>query len=572
MYMTRIYSSGDGWRGGNGERLIMAGNLPYRSGDSAWTDGRIIYGWTGRDEPTRQWAYGADGIPLHNPEYGLYLFRGLGDCKRYADAQGWRAFANDSDRNCAFSLESFVNVMDMDIGSDGKAWVLSWKDAQYVLNTPHVLKYESGVTDKPEGRWIPMAVWQEQGDITVVKNDNGTSTQQRFREGSQRFSVIEAGSPTERDTTFTVTHGGISESRSLKEYAETAMEAFNTTAVEKLGGSAYVENCVNSMTLRLVDGRIDSGGKLSLYILAQMKGFAFRDAQREGLQGSLVQSYSAEPSGSGRIHCKWEYSVNVSKYPVDATFGVEFTCTLHLHVDGDTVEKVFESVSCSGDSGGYTSNWAFTDATNHFGGINHAREGGKNWVETNGAVQTYYSTAFEVDVHDGGPLNGIVFGETEQWTSSPALTINRLVDGFDAIEEENSWPFRMPVQDGYYAEITPRSIGISYGSLNYYDMRTYLGCFRKIYNPSGELVVDTESGFLFVRAITPIDEKGETYLIQTVVNTYDYSGMVYVYSKKEGVKPLEVPVADEEEDMWPYMQATNTRLRRMKNAGALKRM
>ena len=165
-----------------------------------------------------------------------------------------------------------------------------------------------------------------------------------------------------------------------------------------------------------------------------------------------------------------------------------------------------------------------------------------------------------------------MFGETEQWTSSPALTINRLVDGFDAVSEEASWPFRMPVQDGYYAVITPRSIGISYGSLNYYDMRTYLGCFRKIYNPSGELVVDTESGFLFVRAITPIDEKGETYLIQTVVNTYDYSGMVYVYSKKEGVKPLEVPVADEEEDMWPYMQATNTRLRWMKHAGALRRM
>ena len=99
--------------------------------------------------------------------------------------------------------------MDMDIGSDGKAWVLSWKDAQYVLNTPHLLKYESGATDKPEGRWIPMAVWQEQGDITVVKSDNGTSTQQRFREGSQRFSVVESANPTERDTAFTVTSGEV---------------------------------------------------------------------------------------------------------------------------------------------------------------------------------------------------------------------------------------------------------------------------------------------------------------------------------------------------------------------------
>ena len=571
MYMTRIHAVGEGWRGENGEKLIMAGNLPYKSGDAAWTDGRIIYGWTGRDEPTRQWAYGADGIPLHNPEYGMYLFRGIGDCKRYVDAQGWRAFANDEGSSCAFSLEGFVNVMDMDIGSDGKAWVLSWKDAQYVLNTPHLLKYESGVTDKPEGRWIPMAVWQEQGDITVVKNDNGTSTQQRFREGSQRFSVVESGNPTERDTTFTVTHGSNSESRSLKEYAEAAMEAFDIAAVEKLGRSAYVENCVNSMTLRLVDGRIDSRGKLSLYILAQMKGFAFRDAQREGLRGSLVQSYTKESGGSGRIHCKYEHTVNVSKYPVDATFGVEFTCTLHLHVDGDTVEKVFESVSCPGDAGGYHSNGAFMDATNVFGDINHAREDGKLWFETVGTMRTYYNTTFEVDVHDGGPLNGIVFGDTRKWTSSPGLTVNQLVDGFDAVSEEASWPFRMPVQDGYYAVITPRPIGISYGSLNYYDMRTYLGCFRKIYSPSGELVVDTGGGLLFVRAITPIDEKGETYLIQTVTNTYDYSGEVYIYSKREGVKPMEVPVADEEKDMWPNMLATNTRLRWLKNAAALKR-
>ncbi len=575
MYMTRIHAMGTGWRGGNGERLVMAGNLPYKSGDTVWTDGRIIYGWTGRDEPTRQWSYGEEGIPIHNPGYGMYLFRGRDNCKRYADDKGWYAFANDGGSSCGFSTEIFINVMDMDIGKDGSKWVLSWKDAQYVLNTPHQLAWESGGFAKPEGRSTVVAVWQEQGNISVVKQDNDESTTQTFRESAKRLSVVEAGEATESDTTFAVTHGGVSERRSLKEYADAAIEAFNATAAEKLWSSVHLENCVNSMTLRIVDGKIDSDGKLSLYILAQMKGFAFRDMQKEGLRGNLLQSYSSSPNGAGRIHLKWEYTVDVSPYPVDATFCAEFTCTLHLHVDGETVEKVFEAVNCPGYEGGYNSSGAFADASNVFGGINHAREDGSLWFATSGDMRTYYSTLYEVDVHDGGALNGIIFPETKVCTSSPSLTVCTRVEGFDAIAEENAWPFQMPIQDGYYAVISPSAIGLSYGSLDYYDMRTYLGCFQQVFGPSDEMVVDTEDwpyGLLSVRAIVPIDEEEETYLIHAVSSPYDYNGRVYTYNKKEGVQPVEVPVSDNEEETGTAMMSTNTRLRWMKHARALKRM
>ena len=574
MYMTRIYSAGDGWRGESGERLVMAGNLPYKSGDAAWTDGRIIYGWTGRDEPTRQWSYGMEGIPINNPDYGMYMFQSQESFKRYADDKGWIAFANDSERSFGLSEEYFRYVYDMDIGRDGREWALSGKGAKYTLNTPHVLAWASGGTSKPEGRTTFTATWEETGNITLIKDDNGDTTTQTFREGARRVSVVESGEPTERDYHFTVTHGGISEQRSLKKYAEAAMEAFDNAAVERLGRSAYLENCVNSMTLYLVDGRIDSKGKLSLYILAEMKGFAFKDMQREGLRGSLAQTFTSSPNGAGRIHYKWEYLVNVSQYPVDYTFCAEFVCRIQLHVDGDEAETVFESVSCPGYGSGYSSNWAFMDATLNFGGINHSREGGKNWIETNGDVQTYYSTTFDVDVHDGGALNLIKFPETEKYTSSPSLVINRRIEGFDAIEEEASWPFRMPIQDGYYAEIYPRPIGLSYGSLNSSDLREYLRSFQQVYSPEGKMVLDTSlwsRGILGVRAITPIDEKGNTYLVQAVSSTEVWSGQIFTYSREEGGKPVELSVSDGGYEYVVTMGSTNTRLRRMKNAAALKR-
>lgn len=575
MYMTQIYSSGDGWRGGSGERLVMAGNLPYKSGDTAWTDGRIIYGWTGRDEPTRQWSYGMEGIPINNPSSGLYMFQSQKSCKKYADAKGWLAFANDSGRNFGISQSSFPYVYDMDVSGDGREWALSGRDAVYTLSTPHLLAWASGGTSKPEGRTTFTATWEETGNITLVKDDDGDASTQTFREGARRVFVVESGEPTERDTPFTITHGGISESRSLKEYADAAMEAFDTAAAEKLGRSAYLDNCVNSMTLRLVDGRIDSAGKLSLYILAEMKGFAFKDMKREGLRGSLVQTFTSSPNGSGRIHYKWEYLVNVSQYPVDYTFCAEFVCCVHLHVEGDESETVFESVSCPGYGSGYSSNWAFMDATNYFGGINHAREGSKSWIETDGDVQTYYSTTCEVDVHDGGPLNLMVFPETWKYTSSPSLVINRRIDGFDAIAEEDSWPFHMPIQDGYYAVISPKPISLSsYGGINYNDMRTYLGCFQRVYSPEGALVVDTalwNRGLLSVRAISPIDENGKAYLVQAVSSTDDWSGQVFTYSREEGEKPVEVNTSDDGYEYVIRMRSTNTRLRRMKNAAALKR-
>ena len=443
-----------------------------------------------------------------------------------------------------------------------------------MLNTPHHVAWASGATARPAGKTTYTATWEETGNITLVKDDNGERSERRFLESPLRISVVESSEPTERDYPFTVTHGGISEQRSLKEYAEAALESFDNAAVEKLGRSAYLENCVNSMSLYLVDGRIDSKGNLSLYILAEMKGFAFKDGQTEGLRGSLLENYSSTPSGSGRIHVKYEYTVNVSQYSVDTTFCAEFVCTLHLHVDGDNVETVFESVSYPGYAGGYHSNGAFMDASYYFGGINHAREGGKSWFETVGTMRTYYSTVFEVDVHDGGPLNGIVFGDTEQWSSSPALTVNQLVEGFDAIAEEASWPFCMPIQDGFYAEIYPRPIGLSYGSLNYSDLREYLRGFQQVYSPEGEMVMDTalwNRGILGVRAITPIDEKGNTYLVQTVSSSDVWSGQIFTYSMEEGGKPVEVPVSEDGYEYVMRMGSTNTRLRRMKNATALKR-
>ena len=563
---------GNGWRGESGERLIMAGNLPYKSGDTVWTDGRIIYGWTGRDEPTRQWSYGMEGIPINNPGYGLYMLQSQDGCKRYADDKGSFAFANDPGRSFCLSTTSFSYVYDMDIGLDGHEWALSGRGAAYVLNTPHLLAWESGGTFRPEGRTTYTATWEDTGNITVVNSDDGISTTQTFRVGARRASVVESGETTERDTPFTVTHGGISESRSLKEYADAAIEAFDRAAAEKLGRSAYLDNCVNSMTLRLVDGRIDPKGKLSLYLLAEMKGFAFKDIQREGLRGSLVQNFTSSPNGAGRIHYKWEYLVNVSQYPVDYTFCAEFVCRIHLYVDGDEAETVFESVSYPGYGSGYSSNWAFMDATNHFGGINHSREGGKNWIETNGDIETYYSTTFDVDVHDGGALNLMVFPETEKYTSSPSLVINRRIDGFDAIAEEESWPFHMPIQDGYYAVISPKPISFSsYGGISSADMQTYLGNFQKVYSRGDKLVVDTQAwsqGTTAVRAITPIDEDGEVYLIQTVSAPYDYAGQIFTYSKKEGVQPVKVPAI---ENMPIRMRSTNTRLRWMKNAGVLRR-
>ena len=574
MYMTRIHAVGEGWRGEGGEKLIMAGNLPFKSGDVAWTDGRIIYGWTGRDEPTRQWSYGMEGIPINNPSYGLYMFQSPESCKRYADAKGWLAFANDSEKSFGLSRSSFPYVYDLDVGGDGREWALSGRGAVYTVSTPHVLAWASGGTSKPEGRTTYTATWEETGNITLIKDDNGNTTTQVFRGSERRASVVESSEPTERDTPFTVTHGGISETRSLKEYAEAAMEAFDRAAAEKLGRSAYLDNCINSMTLRLVDGRIDSKGKLSLYILAEMKGFAFKDTRGKGLRGSLVQTFTSSPNGAGRIHYKWEYLVNVSEYSVDSTFCAEFVYRIHLHVDGDEAETVFESLSYPGDKSGSYYNWAFSEATLNFGGINHSREDSKNWIETNGDVVTYYSTSFDVDVHDGGALNLMKFPETEKYASSPSLVINRRIEGFDAIEEEVSWPFRMPIQDGFYAVIYPRPISLSYGGINTSDMRAYLGCFQQVYSPEGEMVVDTalwNRGLLAVRAITPIDEKGNAYLVQAVSSVENWSGQVFTYSEKEGEKPVEVPVSEDGYEYVVRMSSTNTRLRRMKNAAALKR-
>ena len=87
--------------------------------------------------------------------------------------------------------------------------------------------------------------------------------------------------------------------------------------------------------------------------------------------------------------------------------------------------------------------------------------------------------------------------------------------------------------------------------------------------------MDTEDwpyGLLSVRAIVPIDEEEETYLIHAVSSPYDYNGRVYTYNKKEGVQPVEVPVSDNEEETGTAMMSTNTRLRWMKHARALKRM
>ena len=148
------------------------------------------------------------------------------------------------------------------------------------------------------------------------------------------------------------------------------------------------------------------------------------------------------------------------------------------------------------------------------------------------------------------------------------MVVSVLDEGFDAVDGEAARPFPMPIQDGFHAVISPGPIGISSGRLNDADVQSYLGCFRQAYGPDGSLAVDTRAWPgppLCVRAIAPIG--GNAYLMQAVSSARDGCGQVFTYSEREGVNPVEAPGSE----TGARMEATNARLRRMRNAGALKR-
>lgn len=266
MYITHIHGRGSGIRGDKGEPLAMASNLPYKDGDPVWTDGRIIYGWTGRRQPTRQWGYVYSGIPLNCVEMGLYLFRDMDNIAQWGGYKDGVGFANNENFYC---VSTNSKLYDLDIDNEGEKWELSFDDdsddvsfAGYYLKTPHTLH----TAQEQPAEWGG-AVFFDAAD-------------------SNNYATID--SETEISIPLKIYHGDkLADEMDFKEIADYMQRQWEREALRTYLSynhsvkSYHFDNYVDTLYACLVDARTTPDGDYYYYIVACCDGYIFKDVYKE---------------------------------------------------------------------------------------------------------------------------------------------------------------------------------------------------------------------------------------------------------------------------------------------------